>query len=156
MATTMTFTDSAIQRIKQLSKTEWYSDKTYRGLRLGAVPDDLTDAQKQQNLKVYKDAESLSRWTGIEHEVDHIVPLVEKNKDGDKVIDGKHVPGNLRAIPWSLNRKRGDWFFIRDLERKHPSRARLEREREEQAKREWAEREFDATFLDDGDDEIPF
>ena len=37
MATTMTFTDSAIQRIKPLSKTEWYSDKTYRGLRLSVT-----------------------------------------------------------------------------------------------------------------------
>lgn len=41
MATTMTFTDSAIQRIKPLSKTEWYSDKTYRGLRLTQQFNDL-------------------------------------------------------------------------------------------------------------------
>lgn len=37
MATTMTFTDSAIQRIKPLSAMEWYSDKTYRGLRLSVT-----------------------------------------------------------------------------------------------------------------------
>lgn len=34
MATKMTFTDSAIQRIKPKLRAEWYSDKTYRGLRL--------------------------------------------------------------------------------------------------------------------------
>lgn len=37
MATTMTFTDSAIQRIKPQATTEWYSDKTYRGLRLAVT-----------------------------------------------------------------------------------------------------------------------
>ena len=37
MATTMTFTDSAIQRIKPQATTEWYSDKTYRGLRLSVT-----------------------------------------------------------------------------------------------------------------------
>lgn len=128
----------------------------YRARKLGAVPDDLTDAQEKQIRKVYEAAEKLSRATGIEHEVDHRVPLVGKNKDGDTVIHGKHVAENLRAIPWSLNRKRGNWFFIRDMERKRPSRARVEREREEQARREWADRDYDAPFLDDGDEEIPF
>ncbi|MFO1174733.1 MAG: hypothetical protein U1E48_05945 [Paracoccaceae bacterium] len=116
----------------------------YRARKLGAVPDDLTDAQEQQILEVHKAAEKLSRATGIEHEVDHMVPLVGVNKDGDTVIHGKHVAENLRAIPKSLNRKRGNWFFVADLERKRPSRARAKRERQEQARR------------DDGDDDIPF
>ena len=34
MATKMTFTDSAIARIKAKANAEYYSDKTYRGLRL--------------------------------------------------------------------------------------------------------------------------
>lgn len=37
MATTMTFTDSAILRIKAQETTEWYSDKSYRGLRLSVT-----------------------------------------------------------------------------------------------------------------------
>lgn len=37
MATTMTFTDSAIERIKPKETMEWYSDKTYRGLRLSVT-----------------------------------------------------------------------------------------------------------------------
>lgn len=115
----------------------------YRARQLGAVPDDLSDAQERQILDVHKAAENLTRLTGIEHEVDHMVPLVGVNKDGDTVICGLHVAANLRAIPKSLNRKRGNWFFIRDAERKRPSRARAERERDEQARR------------DDGDD-IPF
>lgn len=133
-----------------------YEAAMYRAKQLGALPDDLTDVQKMQVLQVYEDAESLSRHTGIEHEVDHMIPLVGKNKEGDKVIDDKHVPENLRAIPWSLNRKRGDLFFIHDLERKRPSRARAERERQEQAIREMAAHSFDEPFIRDGDDEIPF
>ncbi|MEL7446545.1 MAG: hypothetical protein AAGK02_12160 [Pseudomonadota bacterium] len=94
-----------------------------------AAPQWLTDERKRQTLEVYEAAESQSQWTGIEHEVDHLVPLKGKNKDGDWVICGLHVPWNVRAIPWSLNRKRGDWFVIGDAERKPPSLARREHER---------------------------
>lgn len=38
MATKMTFTDSAISRIKPGAKAEYFSDKTYRGLRLHVSP----------------------------------------------------------------------------------------------------------------------
>jgi integrase len=38
MAQKMTFTDSAISRIKAGAKPEYYSDKTYRGLRLLVAP----------------------------------------------------------------------------------------------------------------------
>jgi hypothetical protein len=48
--------------------------------------------------------------------VDHIVHLFGKNKAGEQVISGLHVPSNLRAIPKSLNRKRGDWFYVIDAE----------------------------------------
>ncbi|MFV0513487.1 MAG: hypothetical protein ACK5MY_07635 [Jhaorihella sp.] len=54
--------------------------------------------------------------TGILHEVDHLVQLFGQNKSGEIVIRGLHVPWNLRAIPRSLNRKRRDWFYIRDVE----------------------------------------
>lgn len=53
---------------------------------------------------------------GIEHEVDHLVQLSGQNKFGEVVMRGQHVPWKLRAIPGSLNRKRGDRFFIRDAE----------------------------------------
>lgn len=81
-----------------------------------AVPRWLTDEHKQQILAVYEEAESLTEVTGIEHEVDHLVQLFGQNKFGEVVMRGQHVPWNLRAIPRSLNRKRGDWFFIRDAE----------------------------------------
>ncbi|MCR9225774.1 MAG: hypothetical protein NXH70_17045 [Hyphomonas sp.] len=88
-----------------------------RAKKLDAVPDWLTDAQRRKIFEVYEAADALHDVTGIPHEVDHIVQLVGKNKAGEPVICGLHVPWNLRAIPWSLNRKRGDWFYIAACER---------------------------------------
>ena len=67
------------------------------------------------------EADDLERLTGVPHEVDHIVQLVGKNKAGDQVISGLHVPWNLRAIPWKMNRMRGDWFYIAACERVDPN-----------------------------------
>ena len=91
-----------------------------RAEKINAVPPWLTDEQRQQIFQIYEASEVLQMATGIPHEVDHIVQLVGKNKAGDQVICGLHVPWNLRAIPWSLNRKRGDWFFIAGAERRVP------------------------------------
>lgn len=87
-----------------------------RAEKANAVPHWLTEKHKRQILAIYEAAERFTEMTGIEHEVDHLVPLFGQNKGGEVVIRGLHVPWNLRAIPWSLNRKRGDWFYIRDAE----------------------------------------
>jgi hypothetical protein len=117
-----------------------YEAAMARADNLGAVPSWLTDVQKQQILDVYEAAEALHLATGIPHEVDHLVQLVGKNKAGEQVICGLHVPSNLRAIPKSLNRRRGDWFFIADAESDEPTDADILAS-------------FDARG---GDDEIPF
>jgi len=117
-----------------------YEAAMARADSLGAVPHWLNDEQKQQIFEIYEAAEALHMATGIPHEVDHIVQLVGKNKAGEQVICGLHVPSNLRAVPWSLNRKRGDWFFIADAESDEPTDAEILAS-------------FDAHG---GDDEIPF
>jgi len=93
-----------------------YEAALVRAEKLGAVPPWLTEADQKEIFKVYEAAEALHKATGIPHEVDHIVPLVGKNKAGDQVICGLHVASNLRAIPWSLNRMRGNWFYVSDME----------------------------------------
>ncbi|MDB2407317.1 hypothetical protein N9W17_02135 [Jannaschia sp.] len=76
-----------------------YEAAMARADSLGAVPHWLNDEQKQQIFEIYESAEALHMATGIQHEVDHMVQLVGKNKSGEQVICGLHVPWNLRAIP---------------------------------------------------------
>jgi len=89
-----------------------FDEAMRRARNAEAVPPWLTDADKAAMLAIYQEAYDLERLTGVPHEVDHIVQLVGKNKAGDQVISGLHVPWNLRAIPWKMNRMRGDWFYI--------------------------------------------
>lgn len=72
-----------------------------RAIRKRATPNWLTDEQKAQINDTYWQRAVKSKETGIEHHVDHIVPI-----KGDKIC-GLHVPWNLRVIPARQNlRKR--------------------------------------------------
>lgn len=72
----------------------------YRAARLNATPPWLTKDDYNKIVEFYKLAKTLSERTGIEHEVDHIVPLQ------GKTVCGLHVPWNLRAIPMEDNNRR--------------------------------------------------
>lgn len=65
-----------------------------------ATPSWLTDAHYAAIKAVYEEAYRLSQETGVEHQVDHIVPL------SGKTVSGLHVPWNLRAIPAEENQRR--------------------------------------------------
>lgn len=56
---------------------------------------------------LYEIAARVSRCTGIEHHVDHVVPL-----QGRKV-SGLHVPLNLRVVPAPLNLRKNNRFEVR-------------------------------------------
>lgn len=51
--------------------------------------------------RIYEQARLLSEQTGVEHEVDHIFPLMGRDSCG------LHVPWNLRIIPAEANRSKG-------------------------------------------------
>lgn len=59
---------------------------------------------------VYLAAERLTIDTGVEHHVDHIVPLAHP------LVCGLHVHWNLKAIPAGPNMRKGNRFGYEQLE----------------------------------------
>ena len=55
--------------------------------------------------EIYSLSRLRSELTGVEHEVDHIIPLI------NEVVCGLHVYNNLQVIPASLNRSKGNSFI---------------------------------------------
>lgn len=61
----------------------------------------LTKSEKNEISKIYAHAKRLTKETGVEHHVDHIMPLVG---------GGEHHPSNLRVITAQENMKKGGKF----------------------------------------------
>lgn len=75
-------------------------NKSRREHERHAPPPWLTDAQWEGMERFYREARKLSKETGVDHEVDHIVPLQ------GKIVCGLHVPWNLRVITAVENARR--------------------------------------------------
>ena len=65
--------------------------------RYNAIPNWLTKEDKQKIKDIYKKCKELTMQTGIQHHVDHIIPIKGKN------ISGLHVPENLQILTASQN-----------------------------------------------------
>ena len=65
-----------------------------------ATPRWLTKEQKKQIKGLYIEADRLKTDTGVDYEVDHIVPI----RGG--TVSGLHVPWNLRVITAEENQKK--------------------------------------------------
>lgn len=74
----------------------------YRARKLQATPSWLTQLQVAQMKEIYISCKDITLETGIEHHVDHIVPL-----QGDNVC-GLHVPWNLRVLEAKENMSKGN------------------------------------------------
>jgi hypothetical protein len=70
-----------------------------RAIKLRAMP---AWASPERIAEVYQLAARLTKETGIEHHVDHVVPL------RSKIVSGLHVEYNLEAIPAVKNRIKGN------------------------------------------------
>ena len=57
-------------------------------------------------IKIYKDAVTISKETGIPHHVDHIVPLL------GKLVCGLHVENNLQIITAEENSRKTNTFAV--------------------------------------------
>lgn len=63
-------------------------------------------ANREKVLEVYQERERLSVETGIPHDVDHIVPIVNRH------VCGLHCEFNLRVIPAFENRTKSNRYEI--------------------------------------------
>lgn len=77
-----------------------------RCIKALATPAWLTDTDWAAIEALYVQAAELTVQTGIEHEVDHIIPLQGKN------VCGFHCPKNLRVITRNENRCKSNKFAV--------------------------------------------
>lgn len=68
-----------------------------RAAKLQRTPEWLTEDHLWMIEEVYELSQLRSKATGVDHHVDHIVPLQGKD------VSGLHVPWNLQVIPWYDN-----------------------------------------------------
>jgi len=61
--------------------------------KMSRTPPWLTREHYAEMRAIYIERQILSEWSGVEHHVDHIVPLCGKN------VSGLHVPWNLQLLP---------------------------------------------------------
>ena len=73
------------------------NDVRCRYRRYRAIPSWLTDEQQKQINDIYKECKEMTMQTGIEHHVDHIIPIHGKS------VSGLHVPENLQILTASEN-----------------------------------------------------
>jgi hypothetical protein len=89
----------------QKNKSSYLFNFSKREERLKeATPSWLTDSMLSEIKEIYKQRQKLSEFTGIEHHVDHIVPI-----QGD-IVCGLHVPWNLQIITAEENLKKSNKY----------------------------------------------
>lgn len=76
-----------------------------RARKKNAMPGWLTKKHKKAIKEIYQLAINLSKKTGIEYHVDHIIPLANEN------VCGLHVPWNLQIITAEENHKKHNKFY---------------------------------------------
>lgn len=73
----------------------------------------LEDHHRREIHALYKRASHLTKTTGVQHHVDHIVPLRHL------LVCGLHVPWNLQVIPGHLNLKKNNKVSLDTLSMAH-------------------------------------
>jgi len=76
----------------------------YRASKLQRTPEWLTQEHHDQIVAKYAERDRLNKETGIEHHVDHILPLQGEN------VSGLHVPWNLQVITATENHQKSNYY----------------------------------------------
>ena len=95
------------KKVYQKNKPRKLLDYYRREERIARATPSWVD--KKDLLKIYKQAEKITKTTGIPHEVDHIHPLVHK------LICGLNVPWNLQIITAKENRRKANKIDLKNL-----------------------------------------
>jgi flagellum-specific peptidoglycan hydrolase FlgJ len=85
-----------------------YSSKR-RADKRSACPVWLSEQHRSSIRSLYKMARNISKKTGIQHHVDHIIPLKSD------IVCGLHVPWNLRIITASENLSKSNKLIVEDM-----------------------------------------
>ena len=95
---------SDVQREYRKNNASYFADATAkrRASKLQRTPEWLTQEHHDQIAAKYEERERITQETGIEHHVDHILPLQGKN------VSGLHVPWNLQVIPAEDNLRKSN------------------------------------------------
>ena len=96
------FRASIWKKNNRASCTFWNSN--YRTAKLQRTPKWLTPKDLIEIKSFYTKAAKLTKETGIEHQVDHIIPLQGVG------VSGFHVPSNLQILTKSVNSGKGNKF----------------------------------------------
>ena len=75
-----------------------------RAKRYNAIPSWYGQTHHDQIIGMYEERDRITQATGIQHEIDHILPL-----NGD-TVSGFHIPGNLQIITSTENRSKGNKY----------------------------------------------
>ena len=89
-----------------VNSREWYAANRHRKLATTTAREERCRlatpvwADREAIVALYAQAKKITQETGIQHDVDHIVPL------RGKTVSGLHVPENLRVIPSAENKRK--------------------------------------------------
>ena len=75
-----------------------------RAAKIKRTPHWLTEEDFKKIREIYKEAQRLTKETGIQHHVDHIIPLRGEN------VSGLHVPDNLQILTATENIRKYNKF----------------------------------------------
>lgn len=93
----------ALWRKENPGRIAMYTGKR-RAIVKRAAPKWLTEDERQRIFDIYREAREISVLSGIEHHVDHVVPLCGRR------VCGLHVPWNLRIITAEENHRKNRHF----------------------------------------------
>ena len=79
---------------------------TLRAKKIGRIPKWLSSEDRWMIKEVYYLARLRTKLTGIQFDVDHVIPMNGKN------VCGLHVPTNMQVITHSENSRKGNRYNV--------------------------------------------